>query len=57
MEADKRLTRLKEEIVEIYANECMDTLRKLGVQVGDGGRFYDQLFELIENSILFGDIR
>ena len=54
---DSKIRQLKEQLVTIYTNECMTALKNQGVNVGDGGRFYDKLFDLIDDSILFGDLR
>ncbi len=54
---DKRIIQLKEQLVVLYANSCMSALKEQGVRVGDGGKFYEQLIDLIDNSISFGDIR
>jgi hypothetical protein len=57
MEKNRRIAVLKETLVEIYTSSCMEALKTQGIYVADGGKFYDKLFELIEESILFGDIR
>ncbi len=57
MEIDKRIIELKTELIHCYTDHCMETLKQQGVNVGDGGRFYKKLIDLIEECIIIGELR
>ena len=57
MAVDQTTQRLKQELIENYADCCMEALRQQGVSVGDGGKFYEQLQDLISDCMTIGELR
>ncbi len=54
---NKNIKNLKDSLIIIYTDICIEALRQQGIKVGDGGRFYDKLADLLEEQLIIGDFR
>lgn len=54
---NKTIEELKDGLISLYTDCCMDALKQQGIKVGDGGRFYEKLADLLEEHLIIGDFR
>jgi len=57
MGVDSTTRQLKMALIENYADIVMEALKQQGVTVGDGGRFYEKLTDLLEEGLVVGELR
>ena len=53
----KQAEKLKGQLTELYANHIINELRQQGVTVDNNYKFYEQLIELLEDSISNGSLK